>query len=165
MTTYSPAHRFIALVVVIVVGCLGFAAPQKAPINRVRWLTGCWEARNPQRTIYEQWTPAQGRVMLATARTIRGDSLIEYEFVALRERGERLAYEAHPSGQSGATFLSIALTDSAVTFENLDNDFPQRVGYNRRGADSVIAWISGPRGGTTRRIEFPYRRVACEPAR
>lgn len=143
-------------------GCLGFAAPQGRPIDRVRWLTGCWEARNSQRTVYEQWTSPQGRAMLATARTIRGDSLIEYEFVALREKGERLAYEAHPSGQSGATFLSISLTDSSVIFENLENDFPQRVGYNRRGADSVVAWISGPRGGTTRRIEFPYRRVACE---
>ena len=112
-------------------GCLGFAAPQGRPIDRVRWLTGCWEARNSQRTVYEQWTSPEGRAMLATARTIRGDSLIEYEFVALREKGERLAYEAHPSGQSGATFLSISLTDSSVIFENLENDFPQRVGYNR----------------------------------
>jgi hypothetical protein len=102
--------------------------------------------------------------MLGTGRTVRGDSLIEYEFVVLRESGERLAYEAHPSGQSGATFQSIALTDSSVTFENLANDFPTRVGYNRRGADSVVAWISGSRGGTNRRIEFLYRRVACGSA-
>ena len=103
--------------------------------------------------------------MLSIAQTVRGDSLINYEFVALRQRGERLAYEAHPSGQSGATFFSIALTDSSVTFENVENDFPTRLGYTRRGADSVIAWISGPSGGTTRRVDYPYRRVACEPHR
>jgi hypothetical protein len=99
--------------------------------------------------------------MLGTGRTIRRDSLIEYEFVVLREDGERLAYEAHPSGQAGATFKSISITDSSVTFENLANDFPQRVGYNRRGTDSVVAWISGPRGGATRRIDFPYKRAKC----
>lgn len=143
-------------------GCLGFAAPQSNSIDRVRWLTGCWEAANAQRTIYEQWTAPRARAMLGTGRTVRGDSLIEYEFVALRQKRDQLAYEAHPSGQSGATFLSIALTDSSVTFENLANDFPTRVGYDRRGADSLIAWISGPRGGTTRRIDFPYKRVACE---
>jgi len=99
--------------------------------------------------------------MLGTGRTIRRDSLVEYEFVVLREVGQRLAYEAHPSGQTGATFQSISITDSSVTFEDLANDFPQRVGYNRRGADSVIAWISGPRGGTTRRIDFPYKRAKC----
>jgi hypothetical protein len=99
--------------------------------------------------------------MLGTSRTVRGDSLIEFEFVVLREDGERLAYDARPSGQTGATFHSISITDSSVTFENLANDFPQRVGYNRRGADSVVAWISGPRGGTTRRVDYPYRRTRC----
>lgn len=152
------AFAFLAL------GCLGFATGQRSPIDRVRWLTGCWEAVSLQRTIYEQWTASEGRVMLGTARTLRRDSLTEFEFVVLREKGERLAYEAHPSGQNGATFLSIALTDSAVTFENLQNDFPQRVGYTRRGADSLLAWISGPSQGTTRRIQFPYRRRSCEPA-
>ena len=100
--------------------------------------------------------------MLGTSRTIRGDSLIDYEFVVLRQSGDRLAYEAHPSGQSPTTFLSASITDSAVTFENLQHDFPQRVGYNRRGADSLVAWISGPRGGTTRRMEFPYKRLRCD---
>lgn len=141
--------------------CLGFAAAQGRPIDRVRWMTGCWEAVNPQRTIYEQWTTAEGRTMLGTSRTVRGDSLTEFEFVVLRENGERLTYEARPSGQTGATFQSISITDSSVTFENLANDFPQRVGYSRRGADSVVAWISGPRGGAARRIDFPYKRATC----
>jgi hypothetical protein len=141
--------------------CLGLASPQIRAIDRVRWMTGCWEAVSSQRSVYEQWTPAQGGAMLGTGRTIRRDSLVEFEFVVLRENGGGLAYEAHPSGQAGATFHAISITDSSVTFENLANDFPQRVGYNRRGADSVIAWISGPRGGTTRRIDFPYKRARC----
>jgi hypothetical protein len=143
--------------------CLGFVSSQRGAIERVRWMTGCWEAVNAQRTVYEQWTTSQGRTMLGTGRTVRRDSLIEYEFVVLREQGEGLAYEAHPSGQAGATFQSTSITDSSVTFENLANDFPKRVGYNRRGTDSLVAWISGPRGGTTRRIDFPYRRVRCDP--
>ena len=151
----------VLAVVPTALACLGFAY-QNRPIDRMRWLTGCWEAAGAQRTVYEQWTAAQGRTMFATARTVRGDSLIEFEFVVLREEGDHLAYEARPSGQAGATFLSISITDSSVAFENLANDFPQRVGYTRRGADSVVAWISGPRGGTTRRIDFPYKRKRCD---
>jgi hypothetical protein len=49
-----------------------------------------------------------------------------------------------------------------VVFENAQNDFPQKIGYERRGADSLVAWISGPRGGTTRRIDFPYKRISCQ---
>ena len=162
--TASSEKRLLLPMAVAALGCLGFAAPQGHSIDRVRWLTGCWEAVNAHRTIHEQWTAPQGRVMLGTARTLRRDSLTEFEFVVLREKGSRLSYEAHPSGQRGATFLSVALGDSAVTFENLQHDFPQRVGYTRRGADSVVTWISGPSGATTRRIEFPYRRRSCEPA-
>lgn len=155
------SRAFLFAVVPIGFACLGFATSQGRPIDRVRWMTGCWEAVSAQRTIYEEWTTAQGRTMLGTARTIRRDSLIDYEFVVLRENGERLAYEAHPSGQAGATFQSISITDSSVAFENLANDFPQRVGYTRRGTDSVVAWISGPRGGRIRRIDYRYSRTKC----
>jgi len=72
-----------------------------------------------------------------------------------------LAYEAHPSGQASTVFLSKEVTDSTVVFEDLKHDFPQRVGYSRMGADSLVAWIAGSRGGRERRIEFPYRRVPC----
>ena len=55
-----------------------------------------------------------------------------------------------------------------MVFENLQHDFPQRVAYERQGAD-LLAWIEGPSKGTMlgtapgplQRIEYPYRRVAC----
>lgn len=142
----------------------GFAFTSQRPVSiaGARWLTGCWEARDPRRTITEQWTPPRGRAMLGTSRTISGDSLVAYEFVVVREQGNRLAYHAHPAGQHGATFLSTVVTDSSIIFENPAHDFPQQVGYARHGSDSTLAWISGVRGGTTRRIVFPYRRVDCE---
>lgn len=155
----TTKHALLALGLATL-GCLGFAPRQRDSIERVRWLTGCWEATNTQRTVYEQWTPPQAHAMLGTGRTVRGDSLIEYELVVLREQGDRLAYQAHPSGQPGATFLSTSLSDSAVTFENLQHDFPQRIGYERHGADSLVAWINGPREGAIRRIVFPYKRIA-----
>jgi hypothetical protein len=56
--------------------------------------------------------------------------------------------------------LSPAL-DTLVLFENAAHDFPQRIGYRRLGNDSLVAWIEGTRQGRTRRVEFPYGRVAC----
>ena len=103
----------------------------------------------------------RGRTMLGVSRTVRNDSLLEYEVVVLRVRGDQLAYEAHPSGQETATFLSVEITDSAVVFANPEHDFPQRVGYRRLGGDSVVAWIDGSVSGQTRRVDFPYRRVGC----
>jgi hypothetical protein len=50
-----------------------------------------------------------------------------------------------------------------VIFENQAHDYPQRVGYKREG-DSLLAWIDGTAGGKSRRVDFPYRRVACAGA-
>ena len=104
----------------------------------------------------------RAHTMINVGRTVRGDSLFEYELVILREQGERFAYEAHPSGQPATVFLSIAANDSTVVFENPEHDFPQRVGYRKAGADSLIAWIEGTADGRTRHIEFAYGRVNCE---
>ena len=134
-------------------------AQRKDGIRSVAWLQGAWERITPQQTVEEQWLAPRGNTMIGVGRTVKGDSLIEYELIILRARGADLVYEAHPSGQAPAEFRSRSVTDHSVVFENLQHDFPQRVGYELRGADSLIAWIEGPRDGKTQRIEFPYRRL------
>ncbi|HJQ66723.1 MAG TPA: DUF6265 family protein [Gemmatimonadales bacterium] len=135
--------------------------PQARPIDRVGWLQGCWIQTSPQRTIEEHWMPPRGNSMIGMGRTVRGDSLVEFEVVVVRERGSDLVYEAHPSGQPSAEFVAESLGVASVLFANPAHDFPQRVGYRRVSADSLVGWIEGTMGGQNRRIEFPYRRTAC----
>jgi hypothetical protein len=99
--------------------------------------------------------------MLGVGRTLRGDSLVEYELVVVRERAGVLSYHAHPSGQASAVFTARTVSDSVVVFEYPAHDFPQRVGYRRVGSDSLLAWIEGSVQGRARRIEFPYARARC----
>ena len=138
--------------------------PSAAGLEKVEWLTGCWEMASGGRTVEEHWLPPRGGTMINVGRTVREGKTIEHELVIIRPQDGRLAYEAHPSGQAPAVFLSRELTDSLVVFENPAHDFPQRVAYERRGPDSALAWIEGTREGKTRRVEFPYRRVACAAA-
>jgi len=129
-------------------------------IDRVAWLQGCWQSASGPRVIEEQWMAPRGGSMLGTGRTVNGDTLVEYEFVVVRERGEGLVYIAHPSGQPSAEFPSITASANEVVFENKDHDFPQRVGYRRQGT-TLDAWIEGALNGQTRHIDFHYRRIAC----
>jgi hypothetical protein len=124
------------------------------------WLQGCWESTTPTRTVEESWTSAKGGSMIGVSRTIRDGKMTAYEMIVLREQGDRLAYEAHPSGQSSTTFLSTRISASELVFENPAHDFPQEVGYRRAG-DSLLAWIRGTQNGQARRIEFPYTRARC----
>ena len=141
-------------------------APARAPqqplrIERIAWLQGCWEMRSAQGTVEEQWMSPRGGTMIGVGRTVRNDRLVEYETVIVREDGGRLAYEAHPSGQPAAVFLSREIADAMVVFENPQHDFPQRIGYRHDGTDVLTAWIEGSSQGQPRRIDFAYHRVPC----
>ena len=149
---------------IAIVGVLlaGLSASAQAPtgIDRVAWMAGCWSLASEGRTVEEQWMAPSGGSMLGISRTVKDGRLLEFEFVVLRERGEGLVYVAHPSGQPGGEFPMKSLDASSVIFENTQHDFPQRIGYRRDG-DNVAAWIEGTMGGMVRKVEFPYRRVAC----
>ena len=81
--------------------------------------------------------------------------------MVIRQQENRLAYEAHPSGQPSAVFLSTVVKDSIVVFENPQHDFPQSIGYQRTDPATLVAWIEGTQKGQHRRIEFPYHRASC----
>jgi hypothetical protein len=151
--------------VVLAVGAIllpSTASAQQPPrIERLAWLQGCWEAASPERTIEEQWMSPRGGSMVSMSRTVRGDHLTGHELVVLRERDAQLVYQAHPSGQPSAEFPVEILSDSMVVFEDPGHDFPQRIGYHRSAADSLLAWIEGTANGQERRIDFRYRRVPC----
>ena len=139
-----------------------FAAQQdSAGIAGLAWLAGCWEMRSGARVTEEQWMTPRGGAMLGMSRTTRNDSLVEFEHVRMETRGPDLYYVASPSRQATAEFKATSLAAGTVTFENPAHDFPKKIFYTMHGEDSMAAAIEGPRGGTTRRITYPYRRVAC----
>jgi len=149
-------------IVILFIGLLPRQVAAQSPtIATVGWLQGCWVGAWQNRVVDEQWSAPRGRNMIGMARTLRGDSLVEYELVIVRQQDSTLVYEAHPSGQPSASFTAHRASDSAVVFENPAHDFPQKVGYRRVGRDSLVAHIEGVMRGQTRRIEFPYTRARC----
>jgi hypothetical protein len=138
----------------------GQGAPD--PLAALSWLGGCWELRQGTRVTLEMWMAPEGGLMLGASRTVRGGVVREFEQLRLALRGDTLVYTAIPSGQRETDFKSLAIADSGFTVDNPANDFPKRIIYRRRGADSLIARIEGPGTNRTRGIDYPMRRVACE---
>ena len=156
-------RRALALVLLLIVGAPFRAHAQNARLESVSWLIGCWEQPSPdqKQLVQESWGAPLGGSMLGMSRTVRDGKLIEFESIILRVEKGRLAYEAHPSGQPTATFLSTKISDKSVLFENPKHDFPQRIGYELKDSSSLLAWIEGTVDGKPRRREFPYHRVVC----
>ena len=131
------------------------------PTSALAWMAGCWQRRAGTRLVEEQWMAPRGGLMLGASRTTRGDTLVEYEALRIEEAGDTLVYVASPSRQATTRFRAAGVRGDTVRFEDPTHDFPQRVGYVRRGADSLVAWIEGTQNGHPRRVEFPYARVEC----
>ena len=138
-----------------------FAGAQAATAQRLAWLQGCWAAAASDRVIEEQWMAPRGHAMLGSSRTVAGNVVTNFEFMIVREQGDRLAFEVRPAGKPPVAFVSQSLDDSSVSFANAKNEFPQHLGYRREGPNTVVAWIEGSFQGEPRRVDFRYRQVAC----
>lgn len=155
--------RWVLLAVVLLGGgSASSIAPAADGLEQLRWMAGCWEQKNGDRTTIEMWMPPAGGLMLGAARTVRGDRVVEFEQVRLHLEGNQLTYTALPSGQSQASFTASSFDESGFSVENPAHDFPQRIIYRRRGADSLVARIEGPGTDGTRGFDYPMVRVSCE---
>jgi hypothetical protein len=85
-----------------------------ARVAQVAWIAGCREQSAGARLIEEQWMRPRAGLMLGVSRTVVGDSLREYEQVALFQRGEHLVNAATPARQAPAECASTAVSDSAA---------------------------------------------------
>lgn len=148
---------------VLALGCLfaRSASAQSEGLERAGWLAGCWEGRQGNRVTVEAWTNPDSNVMRGESRTRVGEALRETEKLRLTADGDRLVYHALVADQAETSFTSVMVSDSSFMVENLGHDFPQRIFYRRRGADSLIARIEGPGPNGVRSVEYPMRRVAC----
>jgi len=137
-------------------------ATQDSPVDKARWLSGCWELRAQGRLTVEMWMPPAGSMMIGGSRTVVNGAVREFEHLRIKSDGEKLTYIALPSGQNETLFPAKEVTDSSLVFENLSHDFPQRIIYRKRGVDSIVARIEGPGpNNSTRGFDFPMRRAAC----
>lgn len=122
------------------------------------WLAGHWRVEDGGRVTDEVWlAPAQG-LMTGMSRTHGGKSAF-FEFVRIESRADGLYYIAQPRGAAATEFRALRSDADRVEFENAAHDFPQRIVYERNGADAIAARIEGTVDGKPRVERWEYRRV------
>lgn len=147
---------------IVSVLALTLAATPAAPaeIDKLGFMGGCWTLTRPNGTkIEELWMAPAGGVMLGMSRSVRDGKLREYEFMRIVPGDDgKLRFVANPSGQAEAAFPMKDVAEGAVTFENPEHDFPQRVLYRLVDKNTLVARIEGSIKGQARSADFPYTR-------
>jgi uncharacterized protein DUF6265 len=138
--------------------------PEGASASSLAWLAGCWASEGGEAGSGEQWMAPAGGTLLGVSRTVTQGKTVAHEFMSIRETAEGgLVFVAHPSGQDEASFPLARQGQQEIVFENLSHDFPQRVIYRLDVEGVLRARIEGVTGGKAKAIDFPLRRVSCDP--
>lgn len=106
------------------------------------WMSGSWAGTIDGVKMEEQWTSADGGVMLGLHRDIRANGKVSFEFLRIEQKGDAIVLLAQPGGRPATTFTATTATAEKIVFENLAHDFPQRISYWRKG-DSLCARVEG----------------------
>jgi hypothetical protein len=151
----------VALVSLALVSTLlapaGIAQP--AGVTELAWFAGCWQLARGEQVVDEQWMTPRAGLMLGMSRTVRAGRATATEFVTLRVVDGRVVYEANPSGQKPTSFPATTVSGDRAVFENPAHDYPKRITYERKGDAALTASIDD--GAGAKRVEYPFRRVAC----
>jgi len=134
---------------------------QAGNVDRLSWISGCWEGRTGNRVTVEHWMKPDGGLMMGMSRTVVAGKASEFEFLQIRQQGTDVVYIAKPSGQAEASFRLAHSSDREAVFENPAHDFPQRIIYRLQADSSLLARIEGLANGVEKGIDYPMKRAQC----
>ena len=132
------------------------------PLSAISFMSGCWTGPSPNgATIEEHYSAASENLLIGMTRYVRSGRVVDFEFTTVERTDSTFVMTPRPKGVKSDSFPLKDVSNGRATWENLEHDFPQRIIYRRRGADSLLARVEGMRGGQLRGSDYPYRRVAC----
>jgi hypothetical protein len=133
------------------------AAAAATDLKELSWLSGSWSSETEQGWTEEYWTGDRGGLMLGLNRSGKDGKAIGFEYMRLQRDGTgRIVFWASPGGKAAVPFQRISGDSRKIIFENAENDYPQRIVYERRG-DVLTGTISDIKGGNIMRWTFKRR--------
>ena len=82
-----------------------------------------------------------------------------FEFLRVVEKNGEISYLASPGGKAPTEFKLKEMLGQRVTFENLTNDFPQRIIYWKEADGALKARIEGNINGKARAMEWQFENA------
>ena len=158
-------HNFKKISTWLIVLCLLSAScvtesrkPEKTGLNKLDWFIGSWAGVTSESTFTETWIKVNDTLYTGQSYFIKGSDTLSSETISLQQHDTSVFYVPLVEGQNDNKPIFFKLTFSDGTnavFENPEHDFPQKIAYQLKENDSLIATISGNNNGKIRSIRFP----------
>jgi hypothetical protein len=131
-------------------------------LQHLSWLKGSWIMQHGEAAITEVWTSVADTIMMGNSSVVnkQGDTMMT-EKITLLEQNDTLFYIPAVSNQNSGQpvrFKELSFSDTMVSFENLQHDYPQRIIYRKFSDTEIEARIEGTDQGKATFDVFHYKR-------
>ncbi|WP_366182856.1 DUF6265 family protein [Flavobacterium ovatum] len=149
-------------IIIALVSCEKSTKADKKLIRSTEWILGNWEQKNDEGIIIEKWVKVNDSTLNATSFFIRGEDTIHKEMIVLQQTDENLTYKTTIKGQNNnqpILFLSKESVENQLIFENLNNDYPQKIKYSQTNTSQLLTEISGVQLGKSASETYNLAKV------
>ncbi|MGM8363054.1 DUF6265 family protein [Flavobacterium sp. ARAG 55.4] len=119
---------------------------EKDQIKKADWLIGNWQVKTNTGIFSENWEKVNDSTFKAESLFIKDKDTIHKESIFLQQKEDTLVYSTTIKGQNNDKPIHFQLkedTENELIFENLKNDYPQKISYKKGINNSLITYISG----------------------
>lgn len=144
----------------IIATLLSACSEPDADISKFKWLEGRWEGTEGDMKTFEEWEPIKNNMLQGIGGvTAEGDTMFS-EKIKIEIIDDEFYYVAAVPGNPKAVAFKLKKSENnSTTFENLENDYPQRVIYTLNADGSLYARIEGRKTGGDSKQEFTFKKV------
>lgn len=131
-------------------------------IKASEWLIGQWENTSEEGILTENWIKSNDSTLTAESFFIKGKDTLHFETIRLVEKKGELVYETIIKGQNNdkpILFPLISETENELVFENLQNDYPQKIKYQHHSKSVITIAISGTQAKKIVSEQFKMAKV------
>lgn len=136
--------------------------PEKGGLKKLDWFIGSWSGETNESIYTETWKKVNDTLFTGQSYFINGSDTLSRETISLQQQDTSVFYIPLVEGQNDNKPVYFKLNFSDCTnavFENPGHDFPQKITYELRNGDSLVATVSGLQEGKNRSFSFPMKRV------
>ncbi len=124
-------------------------------------LVGEWTMPFKNGELVEKWEKQFNKKLTGETFYINGNEEESQEKIDLVLSAGRIYYSSIVSGQNDGEsipFTLIGMDKNKFIFENKEHDFPQRIIYELRSPNELVASIEGDTDNGFKKIEYKYKR-------
>ena len=140
----------VSLIVFSFVACKDASAGEKDKIKLAKDLLGNWENKSADGTLTESWKKVNDSTYHGSSYFIKNKDTLHFESISLQQKADELTYQSTIVGQNNnkpVTFNLVLSDEKQLVFENLKNEYPQKIIYKQLSKNNVILEISGVQQG------------------